>query len=84
MKNNLTRPRKVPEDIVKSAWQEVQNNLGKFQRLFGSNQMLVVDNSKKEEFAKNVKKAANEFVKRPIKNHIAKNWIKKELELRKS
>tara|TARA_R110001592_G_scaffold144611_5_gene367912 strand:+ start:16982 stop:17719 length:738 start_codon:yes stop_codon:yes gene_type:complete len=83
LKNNLTRPRKVPEDIVKSAWQEVQNNLGKFQRLFGSNQMLVVDNSKKEEFAKNVKKAANEFVKRPIKNHIAKKWIKQELVLKK-
>lgn len=83
LKNNLTRPRKVPEDIVKKAWQEVQNNLGKFQRLFGSNQMLVVDNSKKEEFAKNVKKAANEFVKRPIKNHIAKKWIQTELELRK-
>ena len=81
--NNMKRPRKVPEDIVKSAWQEVQGNLGKFQRLFGSNQMLVVDNSKKEEFAKNVKKAANEFVKRPIKNHIAKKWIKQELVLKK-
>lgn len=82
--NNMKRPRKVPVDIVKSAWQEVQNNLGKFQRLFGANQMLVVDNSKREEFAKNVKKAANEFVKRPIKNHIAKKWIKAELEIRKS
>ena len=46
--------------------------------------MLVVDNSKKEEFSKNVKKAASEFVKRPIKNHIAKKWIKAELELRKT
>ena len=82
--NNMARPRKVPVDIVKSAWQEVQGNLGKFQRLFGANQMLVVDNSKKEEFSKNVKKAASEFVKRPIKNHIAKKWIKAELELRKT
>ena len=82
--NNMKRPRKVPVDIVKSAWQEVQGNLGKFQRLFGSNQMLVVDNSNKEEFSNNVKKAANEFVKRPIKNHIAKKWINKELELRKT
>jgi predicted kinase len=82
--NNMTRPRKVPVDIVKSAWQEVQGNLGKFQRLFGANQMLVVDNSKKEEFSKNVKKAASEFIKRPIKNHIAKKWIKTELELRKT
>jgi predicted kinase len=84
LKNNMSRSRKVPVDIVKSAWQEVQNNLGKFQRLFGANQMLVVDNSKKEDFSKNVKSAANEFVKRPLKNHIAKKWIEKELELRKS
>lgn len=82
--NNMKRPRKVPVDIVKSAWQEVQGNLGKFQRLFGANQMLVVDNSKREDFAKNVKKAASEFIKRPIQNHIAKKWIQKELELRKS
>ena len=45
--------------------------------------MLVVDNSKREEFAKNVKQAAAEFVKRPIKNHIAKKWIKSELEYRR-
>jgi predicted kinase len=81
--NNMKRPRKVPVDIVKSAWQEVQGNLGKFQRLFGANSMLVVDNSKREEFAKNVKQAAAEFVKRPIKNHIAKKWIKSELEYRR-
>jgi len=84
LKNNLSRSRKVPEDIVKKAWQEVQSNLGKFQRLFGGSNILVVDNSKKEAFANNVKKAANEFVKRPIQNHVAKKWIKKELELRKS
>ena len=27
---------------------------------------------------------AREFVKRPIQNHIAKKWIKQELEMRKS
>ena len=35
-------------------------------------------------FPKVVKRAASKFVKKPIKNHIAKDWIKKELELRKS
>ena len=45
--------------------------------------MLVVDNSEYKDFAKNVKKAANEFVRRPIQNRIAKDWIKKELQLRK-
>ena len=81
---NSKRDRVLPEKIVKTSWQAVQNNLGKFQSLFGASNMLVVDNSEYKDFGKVVKKAANSFVKRPIKNHIAKNWIKKELELRKS
>jgi hypothetical protein len=46
--------------------------------------MLVIDNSTYKEFAPRVKKAAASFTKKPIQNHIAKKWIKKELELRKS
>ena len=84
LKRNSERDRVLPEKIVKDSWQAVQNNLGKFQSLFGSSNMLVVDNSEYKDFPKVVKKAANKFVKQPIKNHIAKNWIKKELELRKS
>ena len=80
---NAKRERVLPEKLVKDSWHAVQNNMGKFQSLFGSSNMLVVDNSEYKEFPKVVKNAANKFVKRPIKNHIAKNWIKKELELRK-
>ena len=83
LERNKKRPRVVPEDIVKSSWQDVQNNLGKFQSLFGRSNMLVVDNSKQEKFADEVVKAANSFVKKPIQNHIAKAWVKKELEVRK-
>jgi len=84
LKRNRARPRVLPEDLVKKSWQAVQNNLGKFQGLFGSSNILVVDNSEYKAFPNIVKKAANEFINRPIQNHIAKNWIKKELELRKS
>ena len=83
LERNQMRDRKLPNELVKDAWQGVQNNLGKFQALFGSSNMLVVDNSEFKEFPKIVKAAAREFVKRPIQNHIAKSWIKKELELRK-
>ena len=83
LERNQMRDRKLPLELVKSAWQGVQNNLGKFQSLFGSSNMLVVDNSEFKEFPKVVKNAAREFVRRPIQNHIAKSWIKKELELRK-
>jgi len=84
LQRNAKRERVLPEKIVKDSWHAVQNNMGKFQSLFGSGNMLVVDNSEYKDFPKVVKNAANKFVKRPIKNHIAKNWIKKELELRKS
>ena len=83
LERNQTRERKLPSELVKSSWQAVQNNMGKFQSLFGASNMLIVDNSEFKEFDKIVKKAANEFVNRKIQNPIAKAWIKKELELRK-
>ncbi len=84
LERNQQRERKLPIELVKSSWQAVQNNLGKFQSLFGSSNMLVVDNSEYKDFTDVVKSKAREFVSRPIQNHIAKQWIKKEIELRKS
>jgi len=83
IERNDKRPRKVPLDILKKSWKDVQNNLGRFQTLFGASQILIVDNSTYKEFSSVVKKAASSFVNKPIKNHIAKKWIKKELELKK-
>ena len=81
LQRNFERERKLPSELVKKSWQAVNNNMGKFQSLFGATNMLVVDNSVKKD---TVKSNAREFVSRPIQNHIAKRWIKKELELRKS
>jgi len=83
LQRNEKRARKVPEDIVKKAWQEVNQNLGRYQSLFGGSNMLIVDNSEYKEFASKVKSKAMEFVNRPIQNHLAKQWIKREIEIRK-
>ena len=83
LKRNSERARSLPEDLLEKSWKGVQNNMGKFQALFGASNMLIVDNSEFKEFPKVVKKGANEFMRRPIQNPIAKAWIKKELELRK-
>ncbi len=83
LERNQKRERVVPEKMVKQFWSEVQNNLGKFQSLFGRSKLLVVDNSDQKAFPDEVKSAANHFIRKPIKNHIAKAWIKKELEMRK-
>ena len=83
LERNAKRPRKVPEEVVRKGWHAVQDNLGRFQTLFGAGNMLIVDNSSFKEFPSVVKKAASKFVNKPIKNPVAKKWIKKELELRK-
>ena len=87
-KRNSERARRLPENILEKSWKDVQNNLGKFQGLFGRN-FAVVDNSnflKPEEaqakFGMIVKKYIDRFVKSPIKNHIGKAWVKHNLALR--
>ena len=80
---NRKRERVLPDDVVKEYWTDCQQNLGKFQSMFGASNMLIVDNSKYQQFPSVVKKAANNFVSKSVQNPIAKAWIKKELELRK-
>ena len=87
-KRNKERARRLPEDILVKSWKDVQNNLGKFQGLFGSN-FAVVDNSKflkpeqaKKKFGMIVKKYIDKFIKKPIKNRIGKMWVKHNLILK--
>jgi len=81
---NQERDRILPPDLLEKSWKGVQSNLGKFQNLFKSN-FLIVDNSKflkpdvaQKKFASLVKKGVSKFTKQPIKNKIAKSWIKKQ------
>ena len=85
---NKERERRLPEDILVKSWKDVQNNLGKFQGLFGSN-FAVVDNSKflkpeqaQKKFGMIVKKYINKFIKGTVRNPIGKKWIKHNLLLR--
>ena len=81
---NQERDRILPPDLLEKSWKGVQANLGKFQNLFKSN-FLIVDNSKflkpdvaQKKFASLVKQGITKFTKQPIKNKIAKSWIKKQ------
>ena len=49
LERNRTRTRSVPEAITRKSWQTVQNNIGKFQNLFGRSNMIVVDNNNAKE-----------------------------------
>ena len=83
LERNAKRPRKLPEPIVVSSWNNVQKNIGKFQNLFRQNFIIVDNNDANEpphiEVFKRVKQLAN----KKVQNGIAKRWIANELEMKK-
>ena len=89
LKRNDARERTVPVNVVKKRWKTVQDNLAKFKAVFKSN-LQVVDNSDhlepeeaQKKFNMLAKKGIDKFLKKPIKNKIAKDWIKKQKMLTK-
>ena len=74
---NAARDRKLPVDMVTQMWDEVQQNIGKFQRLFKSKRFEIVDNS---EYGNSmpidlVSKEIRKFMKQPVSNPIGKKWM---------
>ena len=77
---NKMRKRTLPEKQVEHMWNEVQNNIGKFQRLFGAANMIIVDNNDAgEDVFSKVWKRCMLLVKKKVTNRIAKSWIANEL-----
>lgn len=85
MERNQARERKLPDDIVMDMWQEVQDNMGKFQRLFSASKMLIVDNSSynNKEIIHLSEKDIEKHLKTPIQNPLGKRWIQDQLDLKK-
>ena len=86
---NKKRARRLPPKLLAKSWNQVQQNIGKFNGLFKSN-FLVVDNSDTldekqaiKKFEKLVKQGVGKFISKPIKNPIGKQWIKNQLILKK-
>ena len=78
---NLKRDRVLPEDLLEKSWKDVQNNLGKFQNLFGGS-FRIVDNTVYKPIAKEVQKAINQFISKPVYNQTGKKWIKTARDLK--
>ena len=77
---NKMRKRTLPEKQVEEMWNGVQQNIGKFQRLFGSANMVIVDNNNAgEDVFEKVWKRIAMLVRKKVTNHIAKRWISQEL-----
>jgi len=84
LERNRKRDRTVPEEIVVRGWNAVQSNTGLFQDFFGTQNFIIVDNNNiTEDILLKIWKKINKFIDEPIENYIAKQWIQKELELKK-
>ena len=81
---NKMRKRTLPEDEVAKMWNAVQQNIGKFQRLFGASNMIIVDNNDAgEDVFNKVWKRCAMLIRRKVSNPIAKRWISQELAKKK-
>ena len=88
LERNRTRSRSIPEYIVSKSWKGVQANMGAFQKVFGHNKMLIVDNNRDEkELVTATLSTASKFIRSRLRtkpeSYIAMSWIKKELEAKK-
>ena len=79
---NQARARSVPAEMVSKMWQAVQQNIMKFQQLFGAANFHVVDNSggledpDRAENFREVEKKLHNFLETPPKMPAAKRWLK--------
>lgn len=78
---NAARARTIPADMVQTMWRQVQENIMKFQQVFGAKNFHVVDNSggledpeRKENFD-SVYKSIRSFISSAPTSHIAKKWL---------
>ncbi len=81
---NLNRERTLKPEEVSRMWNEAQNNMKKYQQIFGEIRFQVVDNNgdledpdRKKHF-ETVQKYVTAFLNTPVTNRHAKEWIENE------
>ena len=82
LKRNDARPRRLDPDVVGDMWDEVQRNLGEYQKKFKS-RLIIVDNSEGKDYNKETLRAyriMSRFAKAEPMNPIAKQWIATQRE----
>jgi len=82
IKRNSERSRSLPESLVREIWSKCQENMGKFQGMFGNN-FIIVDNTEYQPVNHSVQKQVDAFLRKPIQNPIGKKWILGARQLKK-
>ena len=86
LENNQRRARTLKDSIVKDAWNQVQNNMGKFQRYFGGKNFIIVDNNEVDKDGKLFDacfKRVRGLLSKKVNNPQAKSWIEREIQKRR-
>ena len=86
LENNQRRARTLKDSIVKDSWNQVQKNMGKFQRYFGGANFIIVDNNEVDKDGRLFDacfKRVKGLLSKKVINPMAKRWIEREIEVRK-
>jgi cytidylate kinase len=81
LKRNAQRARTVPADMLTKMWNTVQSNVGKFQRVFGSANFHILDNTygldhpDVKDDALEVQRSINNFLAAPPRMPAAREWL---------
>jgi|688.fasta_scaffold308366_2 hypothetical protein len=74
IERNAQRSRSLPVNFVEESWKAVQENLGKFQRLFSN--MVIIDNTEADQnVLREAEKVITKLLQKPLKNPIGKKWM---------
>jgi cytidylate kinase len=84
LRRNQMRARKLPDAIVIHSHKQIQKNIGQLQRLFRTNNFIIIDNNKvADDVNPAVYKAIRRMINRKPTSYQAVSWIKRELLKRK-
>ena len=82
LRRNMERARRLDPKVVAKMWDNVQRNVGKYQRAFKS-RLTIVDNSDGKDYNKETTRAfriMKQFAEKKPMNPIAQKWIKTQKE----
>jgi cytidylate kinase len=80
LQRNQQRERKLKDEMVEKMWKEVQDNIGRFQGLFGATNMIIIDNSSYDNLGAidAAEKMIMQKMREEVKNPVGKKWIKEQ------
>ena len=80
LQQNAGRKRRLPDDIIRMTWEEVQANKQQLSNLFPGGFVEIVNNRAGEDVFRKAFVEIGKIIKRPPNKPAAKTWIAHELE----